>query len=463
MSRTPIFDISLTLHETIRGLDTNTCLDEITEKTGVVSKNDIEFHFQQIEDVILFKINYNSDLYDSKTLRMFMKHFKQLISNILENPNTPIEDLHYLSEAEQQQLIFDFNAITLDYDSNATLLSEFNKQVESKPDVPAVVYNDTKLSYKELDAISNQLARCLVEEYDVKKGDFVGIHLDRSELVLVSMMGILKAGAAYVPIDPAYPEDRKEYMMSDSNISLLISSTNYMFDLDFFEGTVFSVDVEFEAETFSAEALDIDIQPTDGAYIIYTSGSTGKPKGVLVPHKGIVNTALACINSMYYNECEKSLQFASFSFDASAFETFNALLAGSSLYIADERERKTPEFLAEYIEVNAIESATLPPSYFKFMDVNKLKSLKVLITAGEPPVLEQVKKFLANGGIFFNAYGPTETSVCSSAFKMTAESNTDTTIPIGFPIPNAQMYVLDENNNLVAPGIIGEICIGGLG
>ena len=463
MSRTPIFDISLTLHETIRGADTNTCLDEITERTGVVSKNDIEFHFQQVGDVILFKINYNSDLYNSETFKMFMKHFKQLIANILDNPNTPIDELHYLNEVEQQQLIYDFNAITLDYDSNATLLSEFNKQVESKPDVPAVVFNNTTLTYKELDEVSNKLARCLVEEYGVNKGDFVGIHLDRSEMVLVSMMGILKAGAAYVPIDPAYPEDRKEYMMSDSNISLLISSTNYMFDLDFFDGTVFSVDVEFEAETFSAESLEIDVQPTDGAYIIYTSGSTGKPKGVLVPHKGIVNTALACINSMYYGESKKSLQFASFSFDASAFETFNALLAGSSLYIADERERKTPEFLTAFIEENAIESATLPPSYFKFMDTDKLKSLKVLITAGEPPVLEQVKKFLANGGIFFNAYGPTETSVCSSAYKMTSENSTDGIIPIGFPIPNAQMYVLDENDNLVAPGIVGEICIGGLG
>lgn len=463
MSRTPIFDVSLTLHETIHGLDTNTCVDEITEKKGTVSKNDIEFHFQQIEDVILFKVNYNSDLYTSETLTMFMKHFKQLITNVLENPNTPIDELHYLNEEEQKQLVYDFNAITLDYDRKATLLSEFNKQVEENPEVIAVVFNQTKLTYKELDALSNQLARCLVEEYGVNKGDFVGIHLDRSEMFLVSILAILKAGAAYVPIDPAYPNDRKEYMIDDAGISLLISSTNYMFDLDFYEETMLAIDVEFEADSFSKEALGVDVQSTDTAYIIYTSGSTGKPKGVLVPHKGIVNTALASIHAMHLDECTRSLQFASFSFDASAFEIFNALLAGSSLYIADEKERKTPEFLAEYIEENAIETATLPPSYFKFMDTDKLKSVKVLITAGEPPVFEQVKKFLANGGMFFNAYGPTETSVCSSAYKMTIDTISDETIPIGFPIPNAQMYVLDENNNLVAPGITGEICIGGLG
>lgn len=463
MSRTPIFDVSLTLHETIYGLDTNSCLDEITEKIGIVSKNDIEFHFQQIEDVILFKINYNSDLYTSETLTMFMKHFKQLIANIVDNPNTPIEELHYLSDEEQKQLIYDFNAITLDYDRDATLLSEFQKQVEKKPEVQAVVFNGKSLTYKELDVISNQLARCLVEEYNVAKGDFIGIHLDRSEMVLVSMMGILKAGAAFVPIDPTYPNDRKEYMIEDSNISLLISSTNYMFDLDFYEGAMLAIDVEFEATSYSEEALDLQIQPATSAYVIYTSGSTGKPKGVLVPHKGIVNTALASIHSMHLSQCKRSLQFASFSFDASVFETFNALLSGSSLYITDEKERKTPEFLAAFIEENAIETATLPPSYFKFMDTDKLKSIKVLITAGEPPVYEQVKKFLANGGIFFNAYGPTETSVCSSAYKMTSENSSDTIIPIGFPIPNAQMYVLDEYNKLVAPGITGEICIGGLG
>lgn len=463
MSRMPIFDISLTLHETIQGLDTNTCVDTITEKTGTVSKNDIEFHFQQIEDVILFKINYNSDIYENETLKMFMKHFKQLLTNILDNPNTPIDALHYLSTEEQQQLSYDFNAITLDYDNTATLLSEFNKQVENGPEVQAVVFNNTVLTYKELDIVSNQLARCLVEEYGVEKGNLVGIHLDRSENVLISMLGILKAGAAYVPIDPTYPNDRKEYMIEDSNISLLISSTSYMFDLDFYEGIMLAIDVEFEAESFSEKALNLNVEPTDSAYVIYTSGSTGQPKGVLVPHKGIVNTALACIHTMHLNNCKRSLQFASFSFDASAFETFNALLSGSTLYISDERERKTPEFLANYIEENSIETATLPPSYFKFMDTEKLKSIKVLITAGESPVYEQVKKFLAHGGTFFNAYGPTETSVCSSAYEMTAENISEGAIPIGFPIPNAQMYVLDEHNNLVAPGITGEICIGGLG
>jgi amino acid adenylation domain-containing protein len=463
MSRTPIFDISLTLHEIIHGVDTSSCLEEIIEKKEVVSKNDIEFHFQQIEDVIFFKINYNSDLYTSEMLKMFMKHFKQLIENVLNNPKTLIEELHYLNKEEQKQLIFDFNAITLDYDTNATLLSEFNKQVTNNSDVPAVIFNTTELTYKELDVLSNKLARCLVEEYGVNKGDLVGIHLDRSEMFLVSIMAILKTGAAYVPIDPTYPDDRKEYMTQDANISFLISSTNYMFDLDFFEETIFSVDVEFDADKYSGKAIEIDVQPTDTAYIIYTSGSTGKPKGVLVPHKGIVNTALASIHAMHLDECKRSLQFASFSFDASVFETFNALLAGSSLYITDENERKTPEFLAAYIEENAIETATLPPSYFKFMDTDKLKSVKVLITAGEPPVFEQVKKFLKNGGIFFNAYGPTETSVCSSAYKITIDTISDETIPIGFPIPNAQMYVLDEHNNLVAPGIIGEICIGGLG
>ncbi|MFC4634983.1 amino acid adenylation domain-containing protein [Dokdonia ponticola] len=467
MSRTPIFDISLTLHDPIDGegvqLPSLEDMDNVSPVTVGVSKNDVEFHFRQIGEVLSFGINYNSDVYDAETLANVMSHFKQLLSNMLMNPEKAISTIDYLRTEEKQELLSDFNTNTLEYPENTTLLSLFQEQVQNTPDTVALVYEEKELTYSELDTLSSQLANCLRVEYNVQEGDLIGIHLDRSELFILSILGILKSGGAYVPIDPEYPESRKEYIINDANIKLLLTSTNYMFDMDYYEETLFAIDVEFDASEYNPN-LDYQVSPSALAYVIYTSGSTGNPKGVLIPHKSITNTILAQIEAFHMRACERSLQFASFSFDASVSEIFITLLSGTTLYVVSDDKKNDPKQLESYIVDNKIDVATLPPSYLKLINIESLKNMKVLVTAGEAAVYDKVMSFIDQGGIFINAYGPTEVSICGSTYEMTKETQlASTTIPIGGPIANAQLYVLDPCNNLQPKGVVGEICIGGKG
>ncbi len=463
MSRSPIFDISLTLHNKIE-IQNDTKPDESFSTKDAICKNDIEFHFQEINDYISFDVNFNKDLYDVETIQAFMTHFKQLLKVLLDDPEKAIQELNYLSAEEQNELLVAFNSNSLEYPTETTLLSLFEEQVKNTPEAIAIVFQDKKIKYKELDEISNQLANCLVNDHKVEKGDLIGIHLDRNEQFIITLLGILKAGAAYLPIDTNYPSKRKEYIISDSNIKMLVTSTTYMFDFGYYEKDLLALDVEFNPSDFSSEAVDSNVLPEDLAYVIYTSGSTGMPKGVEIQHKGIVNTVLGQIEMMGFKSCKRSLQFASFSFDASIAEIFTTLFSGAELYVIDENQRKTPQLLENYIQENKIELATIPPSFFKIMDINSLKSIKVLLTAGESPVYEKVLSYLSNGGVYFNAYGPTEVSVCGSAFKMTKETILNSkNIPIGIPIPNTKTYILDSNNNLQPKGVPGEICIGGFG
>ncbi|MEM6685541.1 MAG: amino acid adenylation domain-containing protein, partial [Bacteroidota bacterium] len=386
------------------------------------------------------------------------------LAEVLEKPTVPLGDINYLSVEEKEELLTTLNTNTLAYPKEETLVSLFTKQAAQTPDANAIVYNDTALTYSELDELSNQLAHCLIKEHNVKLNDLVAVKLDRSEQFLVTILGILKAGAAYIPIDTNYPQERKEFILNDADVQLLITDSNYIFDLDYYEGNLFAIDIDFEAAQFETTLPNVEINAEDVAYIIYTSGSTGTPKGVMIQHQGIVNTAMAIIHGMDLASCKHSLQFASYSFDASVFEIYNALLSGSTLYMVDENTRKTPELLEKYILENRIETATLPPSFLKLMRMESLQHLKVLITAGEAAVYDKVMEYLEFGGVFYNAYGPTETSICSCAFKMTKETKVNgTQIPIGTTIANVQMYVVDDNHNLQPKGVVGELCISGSG
>jgi amino acid adenylation domain-containing protein len=463
VSRSPIFDISVTFHNITSGDDRIICdadCHKIESDSYENCKNDIEFHFQEVGDFMSFNVNYNTDVYDEQMIRRFMLNYKHLFSEIINNPNENINNINYLSGEEKRQLLLEFNNTKVDYPKDKTVIDLFENQVEKTPDAIAVVFEDRELSYKELNDLSNQLSYSLQNDYGIEKGDMVGVQLNRSEWSIISILGIMKSGGVYVPIDQELPSKRKAFMAEDTGLKLLITETSFILELDFYEGNVFSIDVEFLSSS-DFQSLKRDLKTSDLAYIIYTSGSTGNPKGVMIEHLGLLNTVLSQVQ--LFKSYKKSLQFASFSFDASIWEVFITLLSGSSLYVINENVRKDIKLFESYIKDNNIEIATLPPAYLKLLNVDSLEGLKVLITAGESAVYDKVSEYL-KFGTYYNAYGPTETSICGTMLKVEKGSKLNSLIiPIGTPISNTSIYILDNFSNLQPEGVIGEIHIGGSG
>ncbi|MEM0578415.1 amino acid adenylation domain-containing protein [Flavobacterium polysaccharolyticum] len=465
MSRSPLFDVMILLQNAVENNHNHQISEEQIKEirrlgeTSVLT--DLDINFIEEGDYLACHLVYNADVFESEYVTALLIHFKQLLERIILHPNTPIQDIDYLSINEREELLLDFNDITLDYSPEETLLSLFEKQVKETPDALALFVGKKKFTYKELDEASADLARYIHKYYEIEKGKFVGIQLDRNEWNIISILAILKLGCAYVPIAPEMPNQVKEHIVADTQLELLVTTTSYMFDLEFYTGALMAVDIVFDAS--DCDPIKVEITPADLAYVIYTSGSTGLPKGVMIEHGQIINTILSQIDYFKLDKNNRGLQFAPFSFDASVWETFMILLSGGSLYMASEEQRKDAETLTAFIKKSNINIATLPPSYIALVDIDDLKGLEILITAGEAPDYEILKPYFKYG-TYYNAYGPTETSVCGTIFKM-PEGNTLAyrNIPIGKPISNAKIYILDKYNNLVPTGVVGEICIGGTG
>ncbi|MBJ6369865.1 non-ribosomal peptide synthetase, partial [Snuella sedimenti] len=356
-----------------------------------------------------------------------------------------VENVNILTREEKTDLLDVFSGTTVDYPVDKTLVDLFENQVNKTSEAIALVYKEKQLTYKELDELSNQLAHYLVANYTIAIENSIAVILERSDWLIISFLAILKAGGTYVPIDPSYPEVRKKYILNDS-------------------GSIFSIDDAFirmfkKLRTeYTTSVINSNIQAENLAYIIYTSGSTGKPKGVLIEHRSIINTILSQIEVFSIDSESHCLQFASQSFDASISEIFTALLKGASLHIIEEEKKLDVLFFKEFIRNNSITVATLPPAFLQLLDVEDLQGFSTLVTAGEAISVTLAKDF-ANEYNYINAYGPTEASICATTFHGVIESF----VPIGKPIHNIQIYILNEANELLPIGVVGQLCIGGKG
>lgn len=466
-SRSPIFDISISFHNPIEENESpehnHEAFDSLIELGDAKVKNDIELHFQEEGKHVAFTTIFNQDVYENDMIEMLIIHFKILVNKLLDEPEVTLSLVDFLTPQEKNRLLYTLNQTTFTYDANKTLVDVFQEQVHKSPDNVALIYNSKKMTYKELDEISNQLANCLLDHCGIESNQLIGLQLNRSEWVIIAILGILKSGSAYLPIDPEYPLVRKQRIIEDSKIKLLVTESSFIYDLDYFVGDLFALDLEFDSEKFSSEKVARSVKPEDLAYVVYTSGSTGNPKGVMVEHHAIMNTIFAQIDIFGINEDTKGLQFASFSFDASISEIFTVLLAGASLIIVDEYTRKDVDQLISFMNEHEVDIATIPPSYLRKINIDDLSGLKKLITAGEMAPVDKVMEFVEYG-MCFNAYGPTETSICATIFKYEKDKILmSNSLPIGNPIFNTQIYILSENNQLQPFGVIGEICVGGKG
>ncbi|MEM7187209.1 MAG: amino acid adenylation domain-containing protein, partial [Bacteroidota bacterium] len=461
-SRSALFDVFVTMRTTEKS--DQHLNDEsqfgILDHGKTVSKFDLDLGITELGNCIALDMTFNEDVYESETVVALMQHFKQLLSALLKHPDLPIDKVDFLSSEENDQLLHTFNDTDVDFATDRSVIDMFEEQVKQTPDQLAVACNGKELSYRELDEISNQVANILIHTHNVSRGDVVAIQLERSEWAVVALLGILKAGAAYLPIDPDLPDSRKEHMATDAQIGVMITQVDYMFDSDFFQGALFVIDVEID-DSASKEPVATNANPEDLAYIIYTSGSTGLPKGVCVEHHSLLNSTLA--RGAYYSSLDSFLLVPSFSFDSSIAIIWNTLTTGAALHVVSNETLKDPQQVIGILTDYQVQGMLCVPSFYKFlMNESEFEqtSLKVAILAGEylpENLVIRHYELFANCELY-NEYGPTENTVWASVAKIDAEFDR---VTIGRPINNCQIHILNNQMNLMPIGVVGELYIGG--
>ncbi len=458
-SRSPLFDILIDFH--------NTDLYDysITENESIIEESikfDIEYHFIETSETIAIQAKYNTDLYDQAIITQFLDHFKTLSELIIEKQETPIESLEFISVLEKDTLkVLSQGSIEECFPKNC--IDAFIKQVEQSPDSIALQLTNKTFTYDQLDKLSNQLAYGLKKEYEVKTRDVVAIHLDQQESTIISLLAILKLDATYVYIEPELPVHRKEFILEDSEAKLLITCTEYMFDIPDFSGDIFAIDVEFDSSWDTTLINSISSGETP-AYLIYTSGSTGTPKGVVVSHNSLINY-LGWAKDYYSDNNVIDLNFGLFTtlaFDLTVTSLFLPLISGNTLTIC-ETNGNVSEVLEAYLKSN-ITCIKLTPAHIsvlKSLDI-KTSALSVAVIGGEAlqhhhiDVLKKINPKIR----VYNEYGPTEATVGCVVQEVTDQKEV---ITIGKPIANTDSYVLNSTLNLQPYEVEGELYIGGKG
>ncbi|MBN3429370.1 non-ribosomal peptide synthetase, partial [Clostridium botulinum] len=453
MSRNPLFDVMFTMQnmdiEDIENIAIDDLKFELYDTYNNISKFDLTLSAIEIEEEILLSIEYNTRLYKRETIEKMINHFSRILSNLSKDIYIKIDEIEIIEEEEKNQILYEFNDTKVEYPKDKAIQELFEEQVEKTPNNIAVVFEDKKLTYRELNEKANSLARVLRDK-GVKADSIVGIMVERSIEMIVGIMGILKSGGAYLPIDPSYPVERIEYMIEDAKIDILITSEEFINKVKF---TKSIVNIK-EKSLLKKDNLDIINKSSDLAYVIYTSGSTGRPKGVMVEHKSLINLCNYHNKKFNIKEEDKSTSYAEFSFDASVWEVFPYLIIGATIYIINENIKLDIIKLNKYYEKNNITISFLPtPICQQFMEVDNT-SLRVILTGGD-----KLNNYKEKQISIINNYGPTEATVLTTSYNVKSKVNN---IPIGKPMYNQRVYIL--NNKKVAPiGVSGELCISGDG
>jgi tyrocidine synthetase-3 len=461
LSRNPLFDTVFTMLDDLNNDSSE--LNDIKINTfdieNGISKFDLSLSAYETNDEILFKFEFSSSLFKNTTIERLSSHLLNIIGEISENPYLLLSDIKMLSDAERNQVIYDFNRTGHKYEEGKTIQELFEECAEANYERVAVAYKDEYLTYGELDRRSNRLARVLREK-GVGKDVIVALMIERSIDMVVGVMGILKAGGAYLPIDLSYPQERIKFIIDDSSCEIILCSEDNLHTPDF---SVQIVDIS-EADNEKKPDTNINCinKPDDCAYIIYTSGSTGKPKGVVVGHKGIANLKEVFKDDIGLNSSDRMLQFASSSFDASVLEMFMALLNGAALYIVNKEIIEDYSRFEDFLNKNQITAAILPPTYLIYLKPENVRTLKMLMTGGSvitPDLMRQWKDHV----LYINGYGPTEITVCATMWKYCLHEDRSGTVPIGRPLYNMKTYVVGRDGRLQPVGVPGELWISGAG
>jgi amino acid adenylation domain-containing protein/non-ribosomal peptide synthase protein (TIGR01720 family) len=408
---------------------------------------------------LLVKVVYATGRYDSATVSRLLAQFGTLLEGISSHAEQRLGDVPLLSDSERQQVLVAWNDTAQDYPRDKCVGQLFEEQVSRTPDAPAVMFQGRTWSYAELNRLSNQLARRL-RKLGAERGSLVGLCLERSPEAVVAILAVHKAGAAYVPLDPGYPPDRLAFMIQDAGVRLLLTEQHLREVLPAGAERILCLDAEREEIAREEDGnLDGGPTPTDLAYVIYTSGSTGKPKGVLIEHRSLTNLIVYQVNAYEVLPGSRIFQFASLNFDASVGELMRALTSGACLCMAWGDALMPGPAMLHFLHEQRVTHITLPPSVLTALPNAELPLLKTTIVGGEACSADLVARWGANRR-FFNAYGPTEATVCATVSLCSLDGRKPT---IGRPIANTRVYLLDANLQPVPQGVAGELHIGGDG
>ncbi|AKJ02445.1 amino acid adenylation domain-containing protein [Archangium gephyra] len=419
---------------------------------------------------------YNTDLFEAATLRRLQGHYVNVLRQAVEAPRRRVSELSLMSEPERTQVLREWNATAADYPREHCIHELIAEHARLRPEAVALTHGQERLTYGELERRANQVAHELAR-LGVGPERLVGLCMERSPESIVGLLGILKAGGVYLPLDPAYPRERLRYMLRDSGATVLLTQERLLERMPSMSLSVLVLDRDREAlEAHSPLPPAPPLTSANAAYVIYTSGSTGKPKGVLLSHRGLVNHATSLRHTYRLTPADRVLQCASISFDVSLEEIFPTLVSGAALVqLPFERLPSVSEFL-RMVEQEALTVLNVPTAYWHewvaeatFTRTLPPPGVRLVIVGGERASPEQLSAWRAltgERGGWINAYGPTEATITSTLFALAPDSpemDAHVGIPIGRPIANTRVYVLDRHGRPVPPGVPGELYLGGEG
>lgn len=463
MSRSPLFDVMVVLQNAQRpnssaGEQGAINISPYKEYKHTISKYDLTFVFAEQNEEILFQIEYNTDLFEASTIENFGKYFKSLCDQLISAPEQSLASYTLLSKEEKHVVLYELNEQDIAFPETENLVQIFERQVEERPNAIALKFGNSALTYAELNEQSNQLGRYLIEKYNIEKEDLIGLLVGRNPNMLVSILAVLKVGAAYVPMDPTYPDSRIEYIRNDSQCKLVVTEEELM---------------QFREvqSNYAGDNLAVEILPNNLAYVIYTSGTTGLPKGTLIEHKNVVRLFFNDKARFDFNQNDVWTLFHSYCFDFSVWEMYGALLYGGKLVIVDHETAKDP---AKFLKLMRKENVTVlnqTPSAFYNVIREEVKNtsvdlqLRYIVFGGEALSPARLKDWYERypKPKLINMYGITETTVHVTYKEIGATEIASNISNIGKAIPTTHCYVLDQNLNLLPTGLVGELYVGGEG
>ncbi|MBW4431909.1 MAG: amino acid adenylation domain-containing protein [Pelatocladus maniniholoensis HA4357-MV3] len=436
------------------------CLDRFKVKLSCVRTQN---------DIVKVEFHYDANLFPKKDIKRLASQWQTLLMSVINNPSSAISQLNLLNEQEREQLLVAFNNTKTAELKYKCLHNWFEQQCDRTPDNIAVIYENQQFTYQKLNNLANQLSHYL-QQLGVKPDVMVGLCVERSPLMLIGLLGTLKAGGAYVPIDPSYPLERKDFILNDSQMPVLLTQQHLIADLDINEIKVVCIDSDWQV--INQQKIDNPTTTTTElnlAYVIYTSGSTGKPKGTLIPHQGLVNYLSWCTQAYAVEQGIGTLVHSPLGFDLTITSLLSPLLVGRTVELLSEE--KGIETLSQALKKSSnLSLLKITPAHLDLLKQQLSREeiankTRAFIIGGENLLAQSITFWqdVAPDTILVNEYGPTETVVGCCVYQVPVGKHSSGSIPIGKPIANTQLYILDQSLQPVPMGVAGELHIGGLG